>query len=307
MNNSMNMKMKTNLFMYKYKKILIIAGIIFIVLSIVFLSRKKKTFSKEWSACNKFCGGGKRYKYCTESSYLFPEKIDCNPLEESCNTHECPIDGKLSEWSEWSTCPACSTEDTHKRSRNRTYTPPLFNGNNPDGYTILEQEDICTNLVPCPITIVPSMFTIKGQTPAIITSTSDNKEFKLTNKLNEPLYKLTKEHFTGLDTQEIIAYYTNDAVTANNDNHILYEFNTIKKGDYSISIKHKSPDTNSNSWFIKIDKGEWLIWHLQKNDEKWLWDKYPENFDLSKGKHTIHLAPRDKGSAINILKIEHSS
>lgn len=46
-----------------------------------------------------------------------------------------PIDGKLSEWSEWSACDkACGTGT---QSRTRSYTPPQFGGANPDGYNKL--------------------------------------------------------------------------------------------------------------------------------------------------------------------------
>jgi len=64
----------------------------------------------EWSneECSATCGGGTMTK--SRSVVTQPEGggMECPPLEmvESCNTHVCPTDCKLSDWGGWSSCSA---------------------------------------------------------------------------------------------------------------------------------------------------------------------------------------------------------
>lgn len=92
----------------------------------------------EWSACDKTCGTGTQSR---TRSYTPPQFGGVNPngyenlLEnQPCNTNPCPIDGKLSEWSNWSYDTPCGWGT---KSRTRSYTPPQFGGANPTDYNKL--------------------------------------------------------------------------------------------------------------------------------------------------------------------------
>lgn len=62
----------------------------------------------EWGKCNRRCGRGekKRVRTCTNPSPLFGGKRCAEALEERipCNTHPCPVDGRFSKWTTFSSC-----------------------------------------------------------------------------------------------------------------------------------------------------------------------------------------------------------
>lgn len=105
----------------------------------------------EWSACvappNAPCGEVGTQKR-TRQLYVYGIDPTPQPTEETrpCTIVQCPIDGKFSEWSEWSACDVV-TCGIGKQTRTRTYTPPQFYGRDIEG-PLTETKD-CSK--PCPI------------------------------------------------------------------------------------------------------------------------------------------------------------
>jgi len=70
------------------------------------------------------------------------------PKETPTDTKKLPVDGKLSEWSEWSKCnKECGPG---QQIRTRTYTKPINGGKNPKDYDKLKESKSC-EIKPCPI------------------------------------------------------------------------------------------------------------------------------------------------------------
>lgn len=85
----------------------------------------------EWSsfsACDRSCGGGKQFRTrrCNNPPAVFEGKPCEGPSrqEQPCNTHECPIDGGYTQWSEYGPCSVTcgegvKTEGGHVQIRRR--------------------------------------------------------------------------------------------------------------------------------------------------------------------------------------------
>lgn len=89
----------------------------------------------EWSsfsACDRSCGGGKQFRtrQCNNPPAVFEGKPCEGPSrqEQPCNTHECPIDGGYTQWSEYGPCSVTCGEGVKTRRRTCSNPPPNKGG-----------------------------------------------------------------------------------------------------------------------------------------------------------------------------------
>ncbi|VDI83382.1 Hypothetical predicted protein [Mytilus galloprovincialis] len=105
-----------------------------------------------WSLCSTSCGTGNRTRgrLCDnpppsyDGEYCNGDTLD----SDTCNTHECPIDGAWSEWSSWNICSVTCNGGIHDRNRKCDHPPPSNGGMYCNGTTI---ESRSCNIVSCEI------------------------------------------------------------------------------------------------------------------------------------------------------------
>ncbi|XP_061197855.1 SCO-spondin-like isoform X2 [Saccostrea echinata] len=106
----------------------------------------------EWTDCSQTCGSGKQYRRRTCSNpypqYGGNDCIGKSMESMNCNTFSCPINGRFSSWSDWSSCTASCGGGTSKRVRTCNNPPPRYGGNNCSGE--FEELVMCMNSS-CPI------------------------------------------------------------------------------------------------------------------------------------------------------------
>lgn len=112
-----------------------------------------------WSAfslCSKSCGGGvrKRYRTCTNPQPLYDGK-NCSRYGDpvdilACNIQHCPINGGLSEWSNFTSCSVSCGDGMRTRSRNCTNPPPQYGGKKCSKFDATLQTQYCFLKV-CPV------------------------------------------------------------------------------------------------------------------------------------------------------------
>ncbi|KAJ8302243.1 hypothetical protein KUTeg_021230 [Tegillarca granosa] len=110
------------------------------------------TSYSEWSTCNVSCGGGTQSKIrsCTNPAPQYGGNNCVGSTTESraCNTHNCPIHGGWTSYSEWSTCNVSCGGGTQSKIRSCTNPAPQYGGNNCVGSTT---ESRACNTYNCPI------------------------------------------------------------------------------------------------------------------------------------------------------------
>ncbi|XP_048581714.1 uncharacterized protein LOC5511228 isoform X2 [Nematostella vectensis] len=110
----------------------------------------------DWSECSKSCGVGKkkRRRYCTnpEPAYggLGCERLG-KPLEVvECFNSECPVHGKYTPWTGWSSCTKTCGFGIETRWRTCSKPEPMHGGRDCTDQGDPEQTRPCQN-IPCPI------------------------------------------------------------------------------------------------------------------------------------------------------------
>ncbi|XP_078312803.1 coadhesin-like [Crassostrea virginica] len=105
-----------------------------------------------YGSCSKTCGGGSqsRSRTCTNPAPLYGGN-SCSgsgTSSQSCNTHNCPIDGNWASWASWGTCTVTCGGGTQDRSRTCTNPAPLYGGSACGGSSSSRQ---ACNTHHCPI------------------------------------------------------------------------------------------------------------------------------------------------------------
>jgi hypothetical protein len=90
------------------------------------------------------------------------------------------------------------------------------------------------------------------------------------------------------------------------DGNIVYTFNISKEGMYRLWARLITPDTASNSYWIKIDSSSWKIWEDIGSFTSWAWDSISLN-NLSVGQHALIIAYRERNTRIDKLLVTNDS
>ncbi|XP_034337070.2 SCO-spondin [Magallana gigas] len=105
-----------------------------------------------WSLCTVSCGGGTsiRSRSCTNPSPLYGGKNCVGAKEQiiNCSIQHCPIDGKYSDWTAWSSCPHSCGGGFKSRLRRCNNPPPQYGGKQCSGN---DKDYSKCNTQPCPI------------------------------------------------------------------------------------------------------------------------------------------------------------
>jgi hypothetical protein len=151
----------------------IVIGIIFLVSSVVIISRISNTENKKvdcsisdwnnWSECSKPCGTGSQTRTRTIITESKNGGVKCPSLSElsetrECNTDPCPVDCVVSEFSDWSDCSEPCGTGMQTRTRQIVTEPQYGGGECPS----LIEFKYC-NTEPCPTVTIDGDFEIDGK------------------------------------------------------------------------------------------------------------------------------------------------
>lgn len=99
------------------------------------------------------------------------------------------------------------------------------------------------------------------------------------------------------------------------DGRITYDFDVDQAGRYRVWGRARAFDGRSNSFWIRVDDGDWIRWNDLVEDEGWVWQPVHDSdrdgspvvdFDLEPGTHTLELAYREQETQLDRLVVTNS-
>ena len=93
-------------------------------------------------------------------------------------------------------------------------------------------------------------------------------------------------------------------------NELTYDFSVGVDGQYKIHGLVNAPDSSTNSFWIKVDDGAWVQWHLTVTGNAWRWQQVTSgstqsdlSFDLAEGNHTLRVKIREDGTRLDKILV----
>ncbi|QDV43205.1 Serine-aspartate repeat-containing protein I precursor [Stieleria neptunia] len=89
---------------------------------------------------------------------------------------------------------------------------------------------------------------------------------------------------------------------------LTYDFTVDQAGVFTMHALVSAADGGSNSFWIAIDDGPWVKWHMQVTNGVLTWQTVSESgeavqFDLDAGNHTLKVAVREAGAGLDTIVI----
>ncbi|XP_067056580.1 coadhesin-like isoform X2 [Acropora muricata] len=105
---------------------------------------------RSWSSCSRSCGGGTQYRHGSITRQPACGGSPCPALKQyqSCNSHNCAVNGGWSSWGSWSRCSKTCGTGLYTRYRVCTAPRPLYGGRSCVGSS--RQQQSCYNRR-CPV------------------------------------------------------------------------------------------------------------------------------------------------------------
>ncbi|MDN5203083.1 DUF1593 domain-containing protein [Fulvivirgaceae bacterium BMA10] len=108
-------------------------------------------------------------------------------------------------------------------------------------------------------------------------------------------------------------YSQSSAPTSTND-RITYTFDVNSAGNYIIWGRVITVDGFEDSFWVRVDNGNWIKWNSINHNTSWHWDEVHDNdnsnqvvnFNLSAGSHTLDIAYRDGGTKLDKIYVTNT-
>ena len=96
--------------------------------------------------------------------------------------------------------------------------------------------------------------------------------------------------------------------------HLIIEMDIPESGFYKIWGRVIAPNANDDSYWVKMDDGEWTLWNSIPVGNDWHWDDIHNSnaggdaivYQLDAGKHTLSLCFREDGAKLDKILVTNS-
>lgn len=92
-----------------------------------------------------------------------------------------------------------------------------------------------------------------------------------------------------------------DVLDPKNTPTVTYTFDVPADGRYNLFMLINCPNDKDDSWFIRINDGNWMTWNNMGTRSDWDWRRQGE-YDLRAGRNTITIGQREDGAMFSRIR-----
>ncbi len=103
------------------------------------------------------------------------------------------------------------------------------------------------------------------------------------------------------------------SASTNADDIAEYEFTTSERGKYKIWGRVITPSANDDSYWVKVDTSDWVMWNSIPSGTSWHWDDVHNQsgdntvyYELEPGDHVLSICIREDGAKLDKILIANT-
>lgn len=106
-----------------------------------------------------------------------------------------------------------------------------------------------------------------------------------------------------------------EAPTENTADHLVFTFEIPQDGVYRLWGRVRVPSADDDSFWVKMDDGDWILWNSITGGASWGWDDIhnsnaggnAEVYNLSSGEHKLYITYREDGAELDKILVVNNS
>lgn len=99
---------------------------------------------------------------------------------------------------------------------------------------------------------------------------------------------------------------SNNDAPDNEDGWIKHVFNVSTESTYALWMRTICPNANDDSFWIRMDNGQWEQWNGIPSSTAWQWNLYPKTFYLTEGIHELYIGYREDGAKLDKMLLSYT-
>jgi len=103
------------------------------------------------------------------------------------------------------------------------------------------------------------------------------------------------------------------SASANPNDLMVYNFTTAESGNFKVWGRVITPNANDDSYWVKVDDSDWVMWNSIPAGSDWHWDDVhnqsndnPMSYALEPGDHTLTICLREDGAMLDKILIANT-
>lgn len=94
---------------------------------------------------------------------------------------------------------------------------------------------------------------------------------------------------------------SSNSAPADNSGLVSISFTVSRPTTYMLWLRTICPNANDDSFWLRLDNEEWVMWNNIPGSSTWQWNLAPRTYTMLEGEHVLHIGYREDGAKLDKL------